>query len=169
MNAALHRSYLQPSSIQVAVYDDRVEITSPGRWVPGMSEKNIREGYSRVRNHALAEAFDYMGVCEKWGSGLSRVFQEMQNRGLPEPEFIETELYLRVNLYRRITDTSQIEPAIIRELSLHPQLTQNQLAERIGVSVQAVKRVFAQMRKKGIISRTGNNRSGEWLIHPNTH
>ncbi len=165
VNAVLHRSYLQPGCVQVAVYDDRVEITSPGRWVAGMSSENIREGYSRLRNYALAEVFGYLNVCEKWGSGIPRAFEEMNKRGLREPQFEESDFFLRVVLYRRIMDPLQLESTIIRELQSNPTITQTDIARRMNVSPQSIKRIFQNLRKKGILSRKGNNRSGEWIIH----
>ncbi|MFR4783713.1 MAG: ATP-binding protein [Pilosibacter sp.] len=63
-------SYLQSSHIQVAIYDDRLEITSPGGLMPGVTLDKMREGYSKIRNRALAHAFSYMNLIEAWGSGF---------------------------------------------------------------------------------------------------
>lgn len=56
-NAVLHRSYLDSSNIQVALYDNRLEITSPGGLMRGLTINHIKEGYSKTRNEALASAF----------------------------------------------------------------------------------------------------------------
>ena len=52
MNAVMNCSFLQPSHIQVAIYDDRVEITSPGGLMPGVTIERMKEGYSQIRNRA---------------------------------------------------------------------------------------------------------------------
>ena len=56
-NAAAHRSYLEPGNIQVAILDDRLEITSPGMLLNTVSLKKMVEGYSKLRNPAIASAF----------------------------------------------------------------------------------------------------------------
>lgn len=100
VNAAVHCSFLQSSVIQVAVFDDRLEITSPGGLLPGVTIERMKEGYSKVRNHAIASAFSYMNIIEQWGSGIPRIIQEVSAYGLVEPEFIDMECALRINIYR---------------------------------------------------------------------
>lgn len=100
MNAVMNCSFLQSSHIQVAIYDDRLEITSPGGLMPGVTVERMKEGYSQIRNRALAHAFSYMNLIEGWGTGIPRLFREMKEYGLAEPEFIDMEIALRINLYR---------------------------------------------------------------------
>ena len=105
VNAIVHRSYIDRSSIQIAIYDDRLEITSPGRLPMGQTIERMKQGYSKIRNEALASAFEYMGYIEHWGSGILRVMQEMRDAGLPEPEFLGGDTDLRINIYRNGSET----------------------------------------------------------------
>ena len=66
INAAVHRSYLDHGNIQIAIYDNRLEITSPGKIPMGQSLERMKEGYSQNRNEALAYAFSYMNLIEHW-------------------------------------------------------------------------------------------------------
>ena len=100
VNAIVHRSYIDHSSIQIAIYDDRLEITSPGRLPMGQTIERMKQGYSKIRNEALAAAFEYMGYIEHWGSGILRVMQQVRDAGLPEPEFLGGDTDLRINIYR---------------------------------------------------------------------
>ncbi|GDY95794.1 ATP-binding protein [Bifidobacterium adolescentis] len=100
VNAVVHRSYIDHSSIQIAIYDDRLEITSPGRLPMGQTIERMKQGYSKIRNEALALAFEYMGYIEHWGSGILRVMQQVRDAGLPEPEFLGGDTDLRINIYR---------------------------------------------------------------------
>ena len=100
INSVMNCSFLQPSHIQVAIYDDRLEITSPGGLMPGVTIDRMKEGYSQIRNRALAHAFSYMNLIEGWGTGIPRLLREMREYGLAEPEFIDMEIALRINLYR---------------------------------------------------------------------
>ncbi len=99
-NAVVHRSYLHPSSIQVAVYDNRVEVTSPGMLFGSLRLEDIREGISIPRNRALVYAFTYMNIMEHWGSGIPRIIRRCRELGLDEPELIEIAGSFRINLFR---------------------------------------------------------------------
>ena len=92
-NAVIHRSYLEPNDIQVALYDNRLEITSPGMLLSGVNVKRMKEGYSKLRNRAIASVFAYVNIIEKWGSGIPRIMDEIREYGLQEPEFIIFENY----------------------------------------------------------------------------
>ncbi len=100
-NSVAHRSYLEPGNIQVALFDDRLEVTSPGMLLNGVSIKKMIEGYSKPRNRAIASAFAYMKIIEKWGSGIPRMLRECREYGLPAPEFIDFDGDFRVNMYRQ--------------------------------------------------------------------
>ena len=104
INAVMNCSYLQNSHIQVAIYDDRLEITSPGGLMPGVTLDKMKEGYSKIRNRALAHAFSYMNLIEAWGSGIPKLMEAMREYGLREPEFRDMEIGFRINLYRNTED-----------------------------------------------------------------
>ena len=106
INAAVHRSYLDHRNIQVAIYDNRLEITSPGKLPMGQTLERMKEGYSQIRNEALACAFSYMNLIEHWGSGIPRIINKVKEAGLREPEFIGGEVDLRINIYRGQVDTN---------------------------------------------------------------
>ena len=86
--------------IQVAVYDNRLEITSPGKLPMGQTMERMKVGYSKIRNEAIAHAFAYMNLIEHWGSGIPRIIDKVKAAGLREPEFIGGEVDLRINIYR---------------------------------------------------------------------
>ncbi len=99
-NAIVHRSYIEPGHIQVAIYDNRLEITSPGMLLRGVTIEKMKEGYSKIRNRALSSAFSYMKIIEQWGSGIPRIIKECQEYGLQDPELIDFDGDFRINLYR---------------------------------------------------------------------
>lgn len=182
-NAVLHRSYLDSSNIQIALYDNRLEITSPGGLMRGLTINHIKEGYSKTRNEALASAFLYMNLIENWGSGIPRAIEDMKEYGLPEPEFLNLDIGFRINLYRQshtnvnsIVSDSKVPKAHgdtlddtlerkISELIIqNPSVTQNEISETLSISVATVKRTIKKMTENGIIERTGGRRYGEWII-----
>ena len=101
INAAVHRSYLDNGNIQVAIFDNRLEITSPGKLPVGQTIEKMREGYSKVRNEALAMAFSYMHLIERWGTGMLRIAEMIREAGLGELEIIDGGTELRFNIYRK--------------------------------------------------------------------
>ena len=100
INAAVHRSYLDRGSIQVALYDDRLEVTSPGKLPMSQTVRRMKDGHSKIRNEAVAKAFAYMNLIEHWGSGIPRIISRVRDTGLRDPEFLGGDVDLRVNIYR---------------------------------------------------------------------
>ena len=100
-NAVVHRSYLDESCIQVCVYDDRIEVTSPGMLYGGLDMQSAKSGKSKCRNTAIAEGFRYMGLIEAWGTGIPRMIKECREYGLREPVFEELGDSIRVTLFRK--------------------------------------------------------------------
>ena len=70
----------------------------------GQTLERMKEGYSKIRNEALAHAFSYMNLIEHWGSGIPRIIGKVKAAGLREPEFIGGEVDLRINIYRGQAD-----------------------------------------------------------------
>lgn len=184
-NSVAHRSYLDPGNIQVALFDDRLEVTSPGMLLNGVSIKKMKEGYSKPRNRAIAYAFAYMKIIEKWGSGIPRMLRECSEYGLPEPEFIDFDGDFRVNMYRQVpsefggnggttqtTQTTQTEDssftsddkAILSLVYKQPEMTQKELALELGWSIDRVKYYLNKMKKQQIIKRVGSSHNGHWEL-----
>lgn len=179
-NSVAHRSYLEQGNIQVALFDDRLEVTSPGMLLNGVSIKKMKEGYSKPRNRAIASAFAYMKIIEKWGSGIPRILRECSEYGLPEPEIIDFDGDFRVNMYRQLpekdwshtddtkhdtNDTlSENDTKILNLIRENPSITQAELKEKLQVSIVTVKRLMANLQKRGLIERQGSSRKGKWII-----
>ena len=179
-NSVAHRSYLEQGNIQVALFDDRLEVTSPGMLLNGVSIKKMKEGYSKPRNRAIASAFAYMKIIEKWGSGIPRILRECSEYGLPEPEIIDFDGDFRVNMYRQLpekdwshtddtkhdtNDTlSENDTKILNLIRENPSITQAELREKLQVSIATVKRLMADLQKRGLIERQGSSRKGKWII-----
>ena len=101
VNAHCHRNMTDESCVQVAIYDDRLEVTSPGGLYNGLTFEEMIQGHSKLRNRAVANIFSQMGVVESWGTGIKKIRDLAAEHGLPEPEFIETPETFRVNLFRK--------------------------------------------------------------------
>ena len=100
INAHCHRNLLDESCIQVAVYDDRLEVTSPGGLYNGLTYEEVMNGHSKIRNKGIANIFSQMGFVEAWGSGIKRILSAAEEYGLPKPRFREFDNMFRVELFR---------------------------------------------------------------------
>ena len=77
----------------------------------GQTIERMKEGYSKIRNEALAHAFAYMNLIEHWGSGIPRIIDKVKAAGLREPEFIGGEVDLRINIYRGQVEVDNLNDA----------------------------------------------------------
>lgn len=100
VNAVVHRDLQANSCVQVALYDDRLEVTSPGPLFGGITIEQALDGATALRNPKVAEALMQMDMFESWGTGLRRIRDACAAAGLPEPEFREIGSMFRVNIFR---------------------------------------------------------------------
>jgi len=78
-NAIIHRDYsLTGKDIKIAIFDDKVEITSPGKLMPTIDFDDMESGQSEIRNKTLAPIFKRMGIIEQWGNGLKLIAEELE-------------------------------------------------------------------------------------------
>ena len=101
INAHCHRNILDESCIQVAIYDDRLEVTSPGGLYNGLTYEEVMNGHSKIRNKGIANIFSQMGLIEAWGSGIKRILNAAEKYGLPKPRIQEFDNMFRVELFRK--------------------------------------------------------------------
>ncbi|MGN0506383.1 MAG: ATP-binding protein [Lachnospiraceae bacterium] len=106
-NAVVHRSYLDDSCVQVCIFDDRVEVLSPGTLYGGLDIETAKKGKSRCRNGAIAEAFHYMHIIEAWGTGIPRIINRCKEYGLREPVFEEFGDSFKVTMYRKVVNGTE--------------------------------------------------------------
>ncbi|MGH2880133.1 MAG: ATP-binding protein [Solirubrobacteraceae bacterium] len=98
-NAVAHTDYaVEGASIFVALFSDRLEISSPGTWPPGFSREDFESGVSLRRNKAVSRVLMRLGVIEGYGSGYDRIIGVCRDAGYPEPEWIENGPQIKVIL-----------------------------------------------------------------------
>ncbi len=102
INAHCHRSLTDDSCVQVAIYDDRLEVTSPGGLYNGLTYEEIMNGHSKLRNRVIANVFSQMGLVESWGTGIRRIMEAAKSYDLLTPEFQVFDNMFRVNLFRSV-------------------------------------------------------------------
>lgn len=194
INAHCHRNLLDESCIQVAIYDDRLEVTSPGGLYNGLTYEEVMNGHSKIRNKGIANIFSQMGLVEAWGSGIKRILNVAEEYGLPKPRFQEFDNMFRVELFRNsfpmmkenrdigeasekhrrsIGEVSGIEQQIelndtqkkiIKLLLEDNQLSAIKLADRIGIASRNIESNIKKLKELGILVRHGSPKNGYWEV-----
>lgn len=179
VNAITHRNFLDRACVQVAVYDDRVEVTSPGMLYGGLTIEQIKEGGSKIRNRCIAEVFGRMKIIESWGTGIKRMFSSCKEYGIREPELLEIGDSFRVNLYRPSynevhqsslknspksspKDVNRTQQKILDMIQENPKITQTAMAEKLDITPRAVKKNIKELADNGLVERVGSARMGYW-------
>jgi predicted HTH transcriptional regulator len=124
-NAVLHRSYLDKSCVQVCIYDDRIEVSSPGMLYGGLDLETAKLGKSTCRNEAIAEAFHYMHIVEAWGTGLPRIINRCKEYGLSEPLFEEFGDGFKVTIFRKVSNAPEKVSNAPEKVSNAPEKVSN--------------------------------------------
>jgi ATP-dependent DNA helicase RecG len=103
-NAICHREYTSGgSSIGVAIYDDRLEVTSSGTLHFGITPQSLFEPHeSRPWNPLIASVFYRRGIIETWGQGTLKMAAWTEEIGVPKPEILEIPGAVLVRFQRRI-------------------------------------------------------------------
>lgn len=91
VNALIHRDYtIAGGAVSLAIFDDRVEVWSAGRFPTGITPESLKHAHPSVqRNPIIAEVFHRAGLIEKWGRGTNRVADMCRAAGIAPPEFAE--------------------------------------------------------------------------------
>ena len=118
INALVHSDYSQRGApIRIAFFDDRIEIENPGILLPGMTMEEMRLGVSKIRNHVIARVFRELNLIEQWGSGVRRIYSEALALGLPEPQFLEVGMRLRVVVrFVELVATTQVTEQVTEQV-----------------------------------------------------
>jgi len=127
-NAIVHRDYSNPGrDIKIAIYDNRLEIVSPGSLPNTLTIHEIFEGRSEIRNRLIAKIFKETGYIEQWGSGIERMVNLCIESNLPKPLLKETGDSVSVTFFRK--NSNIYEATLDKTVTLikqkRPQTTTN--------------------------------------------
>ena len=174
INAIVHRDYTIPANVQVEIYDDRIEIWSPGKLPPGISIEDLyrEEHRSVIRNKLIAQVFYDIGYIEKYGTGTVKIIELCKAHELPMPEFKEvsggfavifrkdiyTEEYLR-NL--RLNDRQIRAVMYVKEKG---KITNKEYQTLNGVSERTATRDLSKLVSLNIFEQIGSTGKGTFYL-----
>ena len=88
-NALVHRKYSIPGATKIALYDDRLEIFSPGNFPGHINIKNLGDGITHLRNPIIGRMAHKMGIIEKLGTGIKLILDSCRASKVVAPTFSE--------------------------------------------------------------------------------
>ena len=186
-NALIHRDLLRPAPIRVFIFDNRVEIISPGALAGGLTEDDIRKGKTYQRNPFMTtfatNALHYRGI----GSGIVRILADYPNIDIENDaeghEFKvilwritqkdETTTEIATDTTETITettaDTTETAPTttetICKLIRKNPKITAKEIASACVITEDGVAYHIKKLKLAGKIVRIGGSRNGgEWKV-----
>jgi ATP-dependent DNA helicase RecG len=164
VNAVVHRSYsLAGDHIRVEVFDDRIEISSPGRF-PGIVDLADPLTAPRfARNPRIARVCADLKFGQELGEGIRRIYEEMRHAGLHDPVYTQTAASVRLLLSAEPADRrldAQLTPqarTVTAALRTAGRLSTGEIAELLGRSRPATIRLLRTLESAGIIRWVGNS------------
>ena len=174
-NAILHRSYIRSNMpTYIAIYDDRIEVISPGKLYGGMTVKQMLEGKTERRNPVIGRIFALAHISEGWGRGVKGIITECTECGLKTPLFEEWGEDFRVTLYRKSLFDERItvkdngllgtELAVYNAFASDPEMSMAKVAESLNISLATVKRCVSKLKERDRLVRKGGKGQGIWIV-----
>lgn len=161
VNAVVHRSYsLAGDHVRVEVFDDRIEVTSPGRF-PGIAEVTDPLTAPRfARNPRIARVCADLDFGQELGEGIRRIYEEMRRAGLNEPAYRQTAASVRLVLSgdpldRALDDLPPETRAITVALRDAGRLRTGEVEELLGRSRPVTIRRLRSLETAGIVRWVG--------------
>ena len=168
INAVCHRDYASAASVQLRIFDDRLEVWNPGGLPPELSVRDLRVSHASIpRNKLIADAFFLIGYVEQFGTGTQRMIDLLQQAGLPEPEFESREHFFRVLFRKPVpvekqfahSDLNGRQVIALRALEKSKRITRKQYEELTGASAVTAKRDLTDLVNKRVLVRRGATRN----------
>lgn len=189
-NAIAHRDYsLGGEYIRVYIFDDRMEIMSPGKPPNFVTIENMRHSrYSR--NPRIARALTAFEWVREFNEGVKKIYSDMEEAGLPAPEYELqngqiVKLTLRNDIENRVPrfmdnkpsfipsrseginegiKLTQNQSAIIKVVQNSPSSTTKDIKIATGLSESTVYRTMKELRELGVLHREGSRKNGHWVV-----
>lgn len=164
VNAAVHRSYsMAGDHIRVEIFDDRIEISSPGRF-PGLVDLDDPLQVMRfARNPRIARVCADLRLGQELGEGIRRMFEEMRQAGLTDPVYKQTSGSVELQLLAEPVDRRLEERlpgharAITRTLRSVGRMSTGEVTEALGISRPVVQKELNALREAGIVEWVGKS------------
>lgn len=165
-NALIHRLWDVESQIRVLMFDDRIEVISPGGLPSGITEEEYLSGkISVLRNRHLANVFYRLGFVEIFGTGIARI-KQIYEEGLKKPEFEVSENTMKIVLpvFERNLNLTEDERRVYQILSRTMLKSMSDIAPYVPFGKSKTTQLLKDMGQKGVIAVEGRGRGTKYII-----
>lgn len=165
-NALIHRVWDVDSQIRVSMYDDRIEVVSPGGLPSGITEDEYLSGkLSVLRNRNLANVFYRLGFVEIFGTGITRIKQVYSEASVkPSFEVSENAIQIVLPVYEESTNLTEDEKVVYKLLSKNMLKSMSEIAPYISFGKSKTTKLLKDMEQKGVIAIEGKGKGTKYRI-----
>lgn len=148
------------------MFDDRVEIISPGGLPPGITEEEYLSGrLSVLRNRNLANVFYRLGFVEIFGTGIMRI-KQLYEESLKQPAFAVSENTIKIvfPVFEKDWNLTEDERKIYNVLSKTMLKSMSEIAPHLEFGKSKTTQLLKNMEKKGIVEIEGRGRGTKYVL-----
>ena len=182
VNAFCHRDYTMLGNVRVLIDDEGMIISNPGGFIDGVNLKNLLTVEPHGRNPALADAMKRIGLAEKTGRGIDRIFEGSIIFGRPWPDYSEsTSRTVKLFIQRAKADLAfakliadeqerQGKPLsiytlmILSVLKYERRSTVYRIVELTNLSENKVRSAIESMLELGLIEAAGKGKERTYML-----
>ena len=165
-NALIHRVWDVDSQIRVSMFDDRIDIVSPGGLPSGITEEEYLSGkLSVLRNRNLANVFYRLGFVEIFGTGSTRI-KQLYAEALIKPDFEVSENAIKIVLpiFEKNADLTEDEIVVYKLLSKTMLKPISEVAPYVPFGKSKTTKLLKEMCQKGVITVEGKGKGTKYII-----
>ena len=172
VNAICHRNYEEKGNIQIRIFDDYLEIWSPGKLPEPLTPEDLKKTHKSIpRNPLIARHFFWIRFIEEVGTGTNDIIKYCERWGIPEPEFNHVTGDFVVTFRGKITEEYLISLGLNeRQIKVIKYLKEyNRIDRKIYCDICNIKKTIAHkelfyMVKKKIIRMVGKGRGTHYTL-----
>lgn len=187
VNAFSHRDYSKMGRVRVTINDEGLTIANPGGFIEGVSINNLLTAEPHGRNPQLADALKRIGLAERTGRGIDRIFEGSLIFGRPLPDYsASTSVTVSLFIQRSKPDrqiaqlVSNEQNRLGRPLSINtllvlntlkdiPKSTITQIAEAINISETTIKGILDTSIETGLVEGFGTGKNRTYILSPKVY
>ncbi len=165
-NALIHRVWDNNARIRISMFDDKIEITSPGGLMNGINQQEYMTGMiSMRRNPIISNVFYRLGIVEIFGTGIPRIMYAYEN-SVKQPVFNITSNAIQIIL--PLCDSNitlqEGENAIYELLRKYRYMSISEILLHVSFGRSKVKELLKKMEKEGIVKVEGRGKATKYHI-----
>ncbi len=182
VNAFSHRDYSMMGRVRVLLDDAGLTISNPGGFIEGVNVNNLINAEPHGRNPALADALKRLGLAERTGRGIDRIFEGSLMFGKPRPDYsASNERTVTLFIPKSRPDTNFIKMIqkeqkrighplsvqtllILNYLKTHKRASVDDISDEIFIETSYVKAMIEEMVESGLVEASGNGRSRQYML-----